>query len=142
MHKWDFRNTYYLIVYLVREWKMWGVWELKTPVGVRRGGILLVSQKSATTYRCLHLIFFFFCWSRDWLRFARPSLFGTPLQEISNHLPVFASDFRFLSAGKRASRSYKTKIRKQFSLFPDFLRRERDKILFSLLFQERKRTEF
>ena len=64
--------------------------------------------------------------SRDWLRFARPSLFGYPLQEISNHLSVFASDFRFLSAGKRASRSYKTKIRKQLSLFPDFLRRERD----------------
>ena len=50
------------------------------------GEVLQVSQKSATTYRCLHLIFFFFCWSRDWLRFARPSLFGTPLQEISNHL--------------------------------------------------------
>ncbi len=66
------------------------------------------------------------CWSRDWLRFARPSLFGYPLQEISNHLSVFASDFRFLSAGKRASRSYKTKIRNQLLLFPDFLRRERD----------------
>ena len=52
--------------------------------------------------------------SRDWLRFARPFLFGYPLQEISNHLSVFASDFRFLSAGKRASRSYKTKIRSNF----------------------------
>ena len=64
--------------------------------------------------------------SRDWLRFARPSLVGVLVQEISNHLSVFVSDFRFLSAGKRASRSYKTKIRKQLSLFPDFLRRERD----------------
>ena len=27
--------------------------------------------------------------SRDWLRLARPSLFGTPVQEISNHLAVF-----------------------------------------------------
>ena len=50
MHKWDFRNTYYLIIYLVREWEMWGVWDLKTPVRVRRGGILQVSQKSATTF--------------------------------------------------------------------------------------------
>ena len=31
--------------------------------------------------------------SRDWLRFARPSLFGVPLQEISNHLSVFVTDF-------------------------------------------------
>ena len=29
------------------------------------------------------------CWSRDWLRFARPSLVGSPLQEISKHLTVF-----------------------------------------------------
>ena len=28
-----------LIIYLVREWEMWGVWELKTPVGVRRGEV-------------------------------------------------------------------------------------------------------
>ena len=39
MHKWDFRYTYYLIIYLVREWKMWGVWDLKTPVGVRGGEV-------------------------------------------------------------------------------------------------------
>ena len=39
MHKWDFRNTYYLIIYLVREWEMLGVWDLKTPVGVRRGEV-------------------------------------------------------------------------------------------------------
>ena len=39
MHKWDFRNTYYLIIYRVREWGMWGVWDLKTPVGVRRDAI-------------------------------------------------------------------------------------------------------
>ena len=30
---------------------------------------------------------------------ARPSLFGTPVQEISNHWVVFASDFRFLVIG-------------------------------------------
>ena len=40
MHKWDFRNTYYLIIYRVREWEMWSVWDLKTPVGVRRDPIL------------------------------------------------------------------------------------------------------
>ena len=39
MHKWDFRNTYYLIIYRVREWEMWGVLDLKTPVGVRRDTI-------------------------------------------------------------------------------------------------------
>ena len=39
MHKWDFRNTYYLVIYRVREWEMWGVWDLKTPVGVRRDAI-------------------------------------------------------------------------------------------------------
>ena len=39
MHKWDFRNTYYLIILCVREWEMWGVWDLKTPVGVHRDAI-------------------------------------------------------------------------------------------------------
>ena len=39
MHKWDFRNTYYLIILCVREWEMWGVWDLKTPVRVHRDAI-------------------------------------------------------------------------------------------------------
>ena len=29
----------------------------------------------------------------DCLRFARPSLFGTPVQEVSNHLAVFVPAF-------------------------------------------------
>ena len=63
----------------------------KTPTGVRRArfGAFLVHFFSR--WSC--------CWSGDWLRFARPSLFGYPLQEISNHLSVFASDFRFLVIG-------------------------------------------
>ena len=37
--------------------------------------------------------------SRDWLRFARPSLVGSPLQEISKHLTVFALIFFYMSTG-------------------------------------------
>ena len=40
---------------------------------------------------------------RNWLRYARPSLLGVPLQEISKRLRV-PSNFLFPSAGKRASR--------------------------------------
>ena len=54
-------------------------------------------------FKWSHISAFFSRWScywcRDWLRFARPSQFGTPVQEISNHLSVFASDFRFLVIG-------------------------------------------
>ena len=36
----------------------------------------------------------------DWLRFARPSLLGYPLQEISNHLAVFVLILFYMSTGK------------------------------------------
>ena len=46
---------------------------------------------------------------RNWLRFARPSQFGVPWQEISKHLTVFVTDFVLYYVGKRAFHSYKTK---------------------------------
>ena len=49
--------------------------------------------------------------SGDWLRFARPSLFGYPLQEISNNLAVFVLILFYMSTGKRTSRSYKKEAR-------------------------------
>ena len=41
--------------------------------------------------------------SRDWLRFARPSLFGTPVQKSGNTNRV-SFDFLFLSAGEQVHR--------------------------------------
>ena len=46
------------------------------------------------------LFVFFFLWSRDWLRFARPSLIGVPLLEISNHLRCSHLILFYMSTGK------------------------------------------
>ena len=66
---------------------------------------------------CLFWFVFFFCCGRDWLRFACPSLFGGPLQEISKHLTVFVLLLFYMSTGKQVSRIPVKQNQEQLLLF-------------------------
>ena len=69
MHKWDFRNTYYLIIQCVRGWELWDMLDLKTPVGVRRGEVRCIFGaffwiKKKPTRLKINILQVYFCGER------------------------------------------------------------------------------
>ena len=90
MHKWDFRNTYYLIILCVRGWELWDMLDLKTPVGVRRGevrcifGAFFLDKEKTYKIENQYLVGLF-------LRRERDSCFGKRLRRLRTPTRVFSS---------------------------------------------------